>query len=50
MEYRKSGRGGAGNYYSQQDLDKAARQAAISKVRYLTGDLTVHIDDFYQGS
>lgn len=32
MEYRKTGRGGAGNYYNQQDLEKAARQAAKAKV------------------
>ena len=32
MEYRKTGRGGAGNYYSQQDLEKVAKEAAKGKV------------------
>ena len=28
MEYRKVGRGGAGNYYSQQDIQGASKRAA----------------------
>ena len=32
MEYRKTGRGGAGNYYTQQDLDKVAKGATKGKV------------------
>ena len=32
MEYCKTGRGGAGNYYSQQYLEKVAREAAKGKV------------------
>ena len=32
MEYRKTGRGGAGNYYTQQDLDKAAKEVVKGKV------------------
>ena len=28
MEYRKVGRGGAGNYYSQKDVEDAAKKAA----------------------
>lgn len=30
--YRKIGRGGAGNYYSKQDVEEAARRAAEVRV------------------
>ena len=36
MEYRKTGRGGAGNYYTQQDLlDKVAKGAVKGKVNLI---------------
>lgn len=32
MEYRKVGRGGAGNYYSQKDIEEASKKAAQVRV------------------
>lgn len=37
--YRKIGRGGAGNYYSKQDVEEAARRAA--EVRVGNSDLEI---------
>ena len=37
MEYRRVGRGGAGNYYSAQDIAEAQKRTAeVSHTRYLT--------------
>ncbi len=35
MEYQKVGRGGAGNYYSQQDVEKALKSTEVSGLKTL---------------